>query len=691
MNVIRKTAGLLVLACPLMLTAQAAPAAAKAAEAPAAYQPIPLLDKSIMDTQADPCADFYQYACGNWSKQHPIPADSPESDQFYNLEQVNTQVLHKILESAAVNDSSRDAIHQKIGDYYASCMDETAVNEKSAAALKREVERIDALRSKAELPALLAHLQLINVGAFLSFSSQQDFTDATKEIAVASQSGLGLPEKDYYFRAGEKDDEIRQQYVAHIAKILSLLGTPEAQAKSDAAAIMKLETALAKVSLDITAQREPHNIYHMKPPAELQTLTPGFDWAAFFQATGAPRFTEVNVAELDFFPGMAQVIQDTDLSTIKAYLRWQLVTAMPGTMLPRALDEENFDFFGRKLAGQPEQRARWKRCVTITDRNLPEALGRVYVEHNFSGQSKEKALAVIHDIEVSMAADIDSLDWMSAETKVKAREKLHLIANKIGYPEKWRDYSSLNIVRGDAFGNGLRAVEFESHRQLAKIGQPVNRDEWFMSPPTVNAYYDPSMNNINFPAGVLQPAFFDAAASDALNYGHAGAVIGHEITHGFDDQGRQFDGYGNLKDWWTKDDAARFEEKSDCTVKEYAAFKVGDTNLNGKLTLGENTADNGGMRIAWMAFLSRIARENAALDTKTAAGFTPRQEFFLAFTQNWCSEWRPELERLVATTDPHSPSRFRANGVLVNMPEFGQAFGCKVGQPMRPAKTCRVW
>jgi endothelin-converting enzyme/putative endopeptidase len=559
------------------------------------------------------------------------------------------------------------------------------------APLQPELDRINALSSKDQLPELLAHFQLINVSAFLGFGSQQDFNDATREIAVVSQGGLGLPEKDYYLRTGEKDEEIRKQYVQHIGNMLKLLGANEAQAAGDAQAIMRLETALAKVSLDITSQRDPHNIYHMMPASSLQALTPALNWEHFYPGTGAPQFQEINVAEPDFFKGLNQVIAETDLATIKAYLRWQLVHSVPSTVLPKALDEEKFDFEGRKLVGIPQQEPRWKRCVTSSDGALGEALGKVYVEQKFPAASKEQSLQMIHDVEAAMGRDIENLDWMSPETKKLAEEKLHMIANKVGYPNKWRDYSTLTVERGDAIGNSFRAAEFESRRQLAKIGKPVNRDEWEMSPPTVNAYYDPSMNDINFPAGVLQSPFFDPSAAAALDYGHIGLFMGHEITHGFDDQGRQFDGHGNLHDWWTKEDADKFTEKAQCIVNEYSQFSVGDTKINGKLTLGENTADNGGMRLAYMAFLAHAATQGLDLDRKTASGYTPVQELFLGFAQDWCAVWRPELERLVATTDPHSPDRFRANGVLINMPEFGKAFGCKVGQPMVAVKACRVW
>jgi endothelin-converting enzyme/putative endopeptidase len=687
----RTLAILLFLACAGVVFAQTTSNAPSTSGDAQIFMLIPGLDKSVMDTTADPCVDFYQYSCGNWSKLHPIPSDSPYSDEFYNLEQYNQQVLHGILEKAATNDPSRDANTRKIGDYYASCMDEAAVQQKGLAPLQPELDRINGLTSKEQLPELLAHYQLINVNAFLGFGSQEDFKDATRTIAVASQNGLGLPEKDYYFRTGAKDEEIRKQYLRHITNILKLLGGSETQAASDAAAIMKLETALAKVSLDVTAQRDPHNIYHMMPVKELQALTPTFNWHHLYSTTESPAFTEINVAEPEFFPGMNQVIAETDLATIRAYLRWQLVSSITRSILPKALDEEEFDFYERKLLGTPEQEARWKRCVRNTDRALPEALGKAYVDQQFPAASKDKAMRMIHDIEAAMDRDIDSLDWMSAASKTRAKEKLYLIANKVGYPNHWRDYSKLEIVRGDAFGNNLRAVEFESRRQLAKIGKPVDRDEWITSTPTVNAFYNPSMNDINFPAGVMQPAFFDTTQPDALNYGHIGLFMGHEITHGFDDQGRQFDGHGNLEDWWTKEDSDKFDQKAQCIVDEYAQFSVGDTKLNGKLTLGENTADNGGMRLAYMAFLARAAQDGIELKNKSADGYTPVQQFFLGFAQDWCSQWRPEFERVVATTNPHSPDRFRANGVLVNMPEFGKAFGCKVGQPMTSAKACRVW
>ena len=671
-----------------MLCAQATGAAPGA---PQTFSPLPGLDRSLTDTTADPCVDFYQYACGNWSKLHPIPSDSPRSDQFSNLEQYNGQVLREILDQAAVDDPARDANTKKIGDYYGSCLDEAAVQQRGLAPLQAELKRINGLTSKDQLPGLLAHYQLIGAKAFFRFESQRDLSDATRTIAVVGPGGLGLPEKDYYFRTRAKDEEIRKRYGQHVTNMLRLIGSSEAQAASDAAQIMKLETALAKVSLDVTAQRDPHNVYHLMPTRELQALTPAFNWARFYPASGAPAFTQINVEEPEFLEGMNQVLAETDLPTIRAYLRWHLLHATERTVLPKALDEERFDFGVRKLWGIAEQEPRWKRCVSSTDGALPEALGKVYVERQFPAASKTKALQMIQDIEAAMDRDIDSLDWMSSATKARAKEKLRLIANQVGYPDRWRDYSRLEIVRGDAFGNHARAVEFETRRQLAKIGRPVDRGEWEMSPPTVNAYYEASMNDISFLAGVLQPAFFDATQPDAVNYGHIGLFMAHELTHGFDDEGRQFDGHGNLADWWTKEDGDKFDEKAQCFVDEYAQFRVGDTKLNGQLTLGENTADNGGLRLAYMAFLARAAQDGLDLNATSGDGYAPLQQLFLGFAQNWCSQWRPEMERRVVMTDPHSPPRFRANGVLVNMPEFAKAFNCQPGQPMAPARTCRVW
>jgi len=652
---------------------------------------LPGLDKRFIDTTADPCQDFFQYACGNFTKLYPIPNDRSAYGTGAMLVEHNERVLHSILDKAAAGGANRTPNEQKIGDAYASCLNVEAINQAGLKPLQAELDRINALKSKDELPALLAHFQLIGVNAFLSFGEQQDFKDARKQIAVVDQGGLGLPERDYYFRTGDAPAKTRAQYVQHIANMLKLMGEPEAKAASDAQAIMQLETALAKVSMDITSQREPKNVYHLMPVSELSTLAPGVAWTNFLSASGAPPVTELNVANPEFFKGLNALLASTSLDTIKAYLRWQLINAVPGLALPAAFDEEKFDFYGRKMRGQPEQRARWKRCVQATDAGLGEAIGQVFVAQEFSPANKQATLQMVNDIEAAMDQDIDTLDWMSPATKVKAKEKLHAVADKIGYPDHWRDYSTLTIVRDDAYGNTMRATEFEARRQLAKIGKPVDRGEWGMSPATVDAYYNPSMNDINFPAGILQPPFYASNATDAENYGHVGGIVGHELTHGFDDEGRQFDANGNLQDWWTAEDGKKFDQKADCEVKEYGNFVVvDDVKINGKLTLGENTADNGGLRLAYMAFLADAKRKGIDLSAKQD-GYTPAQQFFLGHGQNWCGATRPEQLRLQVQTDPHSPRTFRVNGVVQNMPEFGAAFGCKPGQPMMPANACRVW
>lgn len=649
------------------------------------------LDASYMDTSADPCVNFYQYACGNFEKVHPIPSDHPSIDTFTVLFDQNQEILHAILEKAAAAGTGRSANEQKIGDYYATCMDADAIDKAGLKPLQPELDRIAALKDKRELTDLIAHFQLMNVNAFFGFGEQQDFADARKQIAIVAQGGLGLPDRDYYLRTGEADEKIRQQYVEHIAKMLNLTGEPEAKAASDAKTIMDLETTMAKSSLDLTARREPKNNYHISTVAAFQKEVPAIDWKRFIKATGAPEVTELNVAHPDFFKELESLLQSTSLDTIKTYLRWQLINSMPSTTLPKALDAENFNFNGHILSGTPEQEPRWKRCVGATDGALGEALGQVYAAQEFPPSSKAVTVQMVHDIEMAMDSDIDTLDWMSAETKVKAKEKLHAVANKIGYPAKWRDYSSLKVVRGDMLGNAMRAVEFENHRQLDKIGKPVDRDEFGMSPPTVNAYYNGSMNDINFPAGILQPPFYDSRSSDVLNYGHIGSIEGHELTHGFDDQGRKFDGSGNLREWWTEADEKKFEERTDCEVKEYSDFTVGDgVHVNGKQTLGENTADNGGLRLAYIAMLAEAKRKSVDLSQKQD-GYTPAQQFFVAYAQNWCSADRPEALRMQARTDFHSPDQFRVNGVVRNMTEFGEAFGCKKGQPMMPENACRVW
>jgi endothelin-converting enzyme/putative endopeptidase len=652
------------------------------------YQPLPGFDKSAIDTAADPCQDFYKYACGNYSKLHPIPSDLPSFDQFTNLAEFNLQALREILDEVAATGADLTPSEQKLGDYYASCIDTEAIERKGLAPIQPELDRIAAIESKDQLAAEIAHLQRIQVDAFFSFGEQQDFKDATRQIASIDQGGLGLPEKDYYFRADAKSEEQRKQYVQHLANILKLLGEPEAQAAKEAEAVMKLETDLARASMGNVERRDPEKVYHLTPVAAFAKTVPALHFDSFLKGVGAPRIEDLNVVSPGFFNALSPTIDATSLETIKTYLRLKLIDS-ESMRLPKAFDNETFDFYGRKLSGTPEQEVRWKRCVEATDSSLGELLGQLYVQRYFSPEQKDKTRQMVKEIEAAMEKDLDTLEWMSPATRVKAKEKLSEVANKIGYPNKWRDYSKLEILPGDAMGNSLRTRAFEVDYDLGKIGKPVNRDEWGMSPPTVNAYYDPSMNDINFPAGILQPAFYDKTASDATNYGHIGAIIGHELTHGFDDEGRKFDGKGNLSDWWTPTDAKQFEQKTECLVKEYDSFvAVDDLHVNGKLTLGENTADNGGTRLALMALMAHSAGMDSA---PKVDGYTQAQQFFLGWAQNYCSTDRPEMVRMGVQTDPHSPDPIRANGVVRNMPEFAAAFGCKKGTPMNPAQSCRVW
>lgn len=658
------------------------------------FPPIPGFDSSAMDKAADPCVDFYQYACGNFSKNHPTPADAPEFDEFYNLLEYNTQVLHDLLESAASAQANVGTNEQKIGDFYQSCLNTEAIEKRGLAPIESELRRIANLKSKDELPELAAHLNRMGAGVFFDYSSIPDFKDATMNIAAIDQGGLGLPEKDYYIRTDAKSVEIRKEYVTHIATLLKLLGEQSDAAQADAEKILAFETALAKGSMGVVERRDPENIYHIMTLTSFAATAPAIDAQKYVGWIGSPEVEKLNVVSPDFFPALNKAIETTDLTVIQAYLRAHLADSF-ASRLPHAFDEEHFDFYGRKLEGTPEQEARWKRCVESTDDSLGEALGQLYVAKYFTPDMKAETVQMVQQIEAAMGKDIDEIDWMSPETKVKAREKLHLIANKIGYPNKWRDYSKLEIRGADAFGNAERAREFATDYDLHKIGKPVDRQEWEMTPPTVNAYYNPTQNNINFPAGILQPAFYDKDATDATNYGHIGAIVGHELTHGFDDQGAKFDGAGNLHNWWTPLDKKNFEEKTDCITNEYSQFTaVDDVKVNGKLTLGENTADNGGLRLAFMALMAHAAEsanQDPTAEQRSEESFTPQQQFFLGWAQNYCANQRPQFARMLAQIDPHAPDHVRVTGVVVNMPQFAKAFGCKAGQPMAPVKSCHVW
>jgi putative endopeptidase len=640
-----------------------------------------------MDLTATPCVDFYQYACGTWMANNPIPADQPTWGTFNTLADRNRAVLRGILDKAAVNDPKRSAVEQKIGDYYASCMDEAAIEKLGSKPLDPELQRIGAMASKEDVLAELIRLHHTGVHAFFEFSSEPDAKNSMQMIAGADQGGLGLPERDYYLKTDPKSVKLRQQYVAHVQKMLGLLGETPAKAAADAQVVLRIETDLAKGSLDVVSRRDPNQVYHKMSVKDLQALAPNIDWPKYFAGLGTPSFTDMDVSVPEFFKALNAVFVRSSVDDIKTYLRWHLLHS-EAPLLSKAFVDESFQFYGRALTGSMELEPRWKRCVEHTDDDLGFALGQLYVAQAFPPAAKARVLSMVQEIETMLGQDIQSLDWMTPATKAQAMIKLHAVTGKIGYPDKWRDYSSVKIVRGEAVGNDERATEFDVRRRLNKIGQPVDRSEWDMTPPTVNAYYDPQFNDINFPAGILQPPFFDNRMDAAVNYGAIGSVMGHELTHGFDDQGRQFDAEGNLRDWWTPEDAKEFEKRAECFIKEYSAFTpLDDVHLNGKLTLGENTADNGGVRLAFRALMQSL---NGKPQPKVD-GFTPQQRFFLAWGQAWCENVRPEMARMMAQTDPHSPPRDRVNGVLGNMPEFRQAFACHEGQPMVHAPSCRVW
>ena len=668
---------------------------AAAQDSAVAQKNLKTLDPKLMDASANPCVNFYQYSCGGWAKQNPIPADESSYGRDTELADQNRLVLKSILEKAAAGGSERTPNEQKIGDYYATCIDINAVNQAGLKPLQPVLDRITALDSKDSLPELAAYLDSVGIGTFFGFDSDQDLKDATQQIAQFDQARLGLPEKGYYDRTDEKSVTLRNQYKDHVARTFELLGESKEQSTRDADTVLKIETELAKHSLSNVERRDPQLLYHKMTLASFASSTPNFAFAKYLRALDTPAVESLNVTEPKFFTGLNEVLASTDLDALKTYLRWAAIRQTQGTALPQTLDDESFNFYGKILEGQPEQQPRWKRCVRSTDRALGEALGQVYVAQRFSPQDKQRTLELTHDIEAAMDRDIDQLAWMSPATKTKAKEKLRSVANKIGYPDKWRDYSKLEVVRGDALGNAQRASAFEVHREIDKIGKPVDRGEWGMTPPTVNAYYNPQMNDINFPAGILQPPYFDPRQDDAVNYGDAGGVIGHELTHGFDDEGRQFDAAGNLKEWWTPQDGKKFTERADCVVKEYNGFvAVDDLHVNGKLTLGENIADLGGLKLAFLAYLDRAQKAGIDVTKKgdtEYGGLTPEQQFFVAYGQGWCQNNRPEDLRLRVQTDPHSPEEFRVNGVVVNLPEFQKAFACKTGQPMAPAKRCAIW
>ncbi|MFZ0307027.1 MAG: M13 family metallopeptidase [Candidatus Sulfotelmatobacter sp.] len=653
-------------------------------------RPAPGFSLDTIDKTIDPCVDFYQYACGNWIKNSEIPPDQSSWVSFVELRERNLDIEHGILEKATAGGTGRNAVDQRIGDLYGSCMDEKAANAKGIAPLKPELDRIAAVQDKGALMDEIAHLHLIGPNALFNFYSASDLHNADQVIAYIDQGGLSLPDRDYYIKEDADKAAMRQHLVDYATQLFTLAGQTPQQAAHSAQTVLVVETMLAVYSMDRTKRRDPKNRDHKMSRDEAVALGPNFYLNRYFTAIGAPNFTQLNVTNPDFFKEVSGVLEAEPLDALKTYVSWHALSAA-APWLSQPFVDAQFKF-QQNLTGQKEIRARWKRCVSLTDNELGEALGQRYVDLTFGPDGKQRMLKMVDALEKSLAEDVHDLSWMSDETKKQAKVKLDAIRNKIGYPDVYRDYSSVVIKSDDLLGNLARANEFESKRDIAKIDKPLDRKEWGMTPPTVNAYYSGSFNEIVFPAGILQPPFFDKTMDDAVNFGGIGLVIGHELTHGFDDQGRKFDPQGNLHDWWTEKDGKEFEKRVSCVADEYSSFvAVDDLKLNGRLTLGENTADNGGARIALAALERLIAEDKTGKEGQKIDGFSPEQRFFLGFARVWCEKRRPELARTSVLTDPHSPGKYRVDGVVQNMPEFQKAWGCKAGQPMVAENACHVW
>jgi endothelin-converting enzyme/putative endopeptidase len=660
------------------------------------------LSASQVNSQIDPCVDFYAYTCSKFFAANPIPADQAVWGVAGPLQKWNEIVLRQTLEAAAAKTQGRSAVEQKIGDYWSSCMDESKIQISAGKEFQPEVQRIDALKTKSQLADAVAHLHMTIPGAWdpqdpatfapvFGFTAAQDYNDATKILAQFDQGGMALFGREFYLKDDAKSVEIRKAYVAHMTNMLKLAGEPQAQAASDAAVVLEMETAMANAAMDIVKRRDPKNTNNKMTLAQVEQLAPSFDWKRYLSLVHAPATPKYIVTSPDFFRGLEKLIQQHPIEHWKAYLKWHVVHGSAG-LLSQEFVDENFNFFARTMFGVPQLTPRWRRCVRSTDRFLGEALGQAYVARAFPAENKERVLKIVKGIEGALDQDITELSWMTPKTKQEASRKLHLILDKIGYPDHWRDYSALEVKPDSYLDNVHRATAFEFNRWVQKIGKPVDRHEWTMTPPTINAYYDPQMNTINFPAGILQPPFFDSTQDDAANFGAEGSVIGHEITHGFDDQGRKFDGEGNLRDWWSPEDAKNYEERGKCISDEYTQeVPEAGVKQNGLLTQGEDTADNGGIHLALIALENTLKQQGKTLDTKGNDGLTELQRFFLAYADGWCTQYRPEVIRTAILTNPHSIPKYRVNNVVANMPEFAKAFGCKKGQPLVHENACRVW
>ena len=640
-----------------------------------------------LDKTCKPCDNFYEFAMGGWMKANPIPAEYSSWGTFTQLRDNNLTAMRSILETAAATKAPAGSNEQKIGDFYASCMDTAAIEAAGLKPLAPDFAAIDAINDRKSLDAAIARLQREGAGVLFRFSSGQDIKDSTRVIALANQGGLGMPDRDYYFRDDEKSKQLRADYLQHVAKMFELTGDATDKSAAEASTVVTIETALAKASRTRVELRDPEKNYNLLPLAKIKTLTPDWNWENYLHSIGAPLVQQINIRQPDFFKAMNSELDAVPLADWKVYLRWHLLhAAAPG--LPDKFVNENFDFYDRKLSGTKEILPRWKRCVQSTDRNLGEALGKVYVDKYFPPAAKARAKEMVNNLIAALRNDVPTLSWMGPETKKEALAKLEAFNVKIGYTDKWRDYSKLTIDRASYANNIRRSYEFEHERQLGKIGKPVDRTEWGMTPPTVNAYYNSTMNEIVFPAGILQPPFYNPNADDAVNYGGIGAVIGHEISHGFDDQGSKFDGKGNLHEWWTPEDRKNFTERGDCVVNQFNGYETEPgLHQNGKLVLGESIGDLGGLAIAYAAYEKSIAGKRPP----DIDGFTPEQRFFLGWAQVWGTNQRAEAARLQTNTDPHPLAKFRGNGPLSNMEAFAKAFGCKKDDAMVRENACKIW